>query len=261
MVKWRHAGYALTDPLSGGQEMARTALVLLMLCLPFAAAKARDLRFITIDAAPWASLDPATQKPVGVFPAVMAEFQRRTGHSIAIALHPFARIDRELETGAQDCTIIVWNDQRNSIVQKGELLAQHAVGIIAAKGVALNGPDSLPHLKGISVLRGLTLGGGFDNDLRLRKEYDTDYQTGLRKLVHGRVEAVAGAMPTIRYLAAQMGLQAALGDQLLLSQMDLVLQCSLKSPHLNVMDEFNQAIRAMRDDGTLEAIFRNNYFS
>lgn len=241
--------------------MARTALVLLMLLLPFVPARAGDLRFITIDVAPWASLDPSTQKPVGVFPAVVAEFQRRTGHNIAITLHPFARIDRELETGAQDCTIIVWNDSRAGIVRKGELLAHHPVGIIAAKGVALDGFDSLTRLNGISVLRGLAMGGGFDEDARLRKEYDTDYQTGLRKLAHGRVEAVAGAMPTIRYLAAQMGLDHHLGPQLLLSQMDLVLQCSLKSPHLNTMDHFNRAIRDMRNDGTLDAIFRNNYFS
>lgn len=244
-----------------GQGMARTALIMLMLLLSFVPARAGELRFITIDVAPWASLDPTTQKPVGVFPAVVAEFQRRTGHSIAITLHPFARIDRELETGAQDCTIIVWNDTRAGIVKKGALLAHHPVGIIAAKGVRLDGFDDLHRLNGISVLRGLAMGGGFDENARLRKEFDTDYQTGLRKLAHGRVEAVAGAMPTIRYLAAQMGLDHHLGQQLLLSQMDLVLQCSLKSPHLNAMEQFNRAIRDMRDDGTLDAIFRSNFFS
>lgn len=134
------------------------------------------------------------------------------------------------------------------------------MGIIAAKGVRLDGFDDLHRLNGISVLRGLAMGGGFDENARLRKEFDTDYQTGLRKLAHGRVEAVAGAMPTIRYLAAQMGLDHHLGQQLLLSQMDLVLQCSLKSPHLNAMEQFNRAIRDMRDDGTLDAIFRSNFF-
>lgn len=104
--------------VGAGQGMARTALIMLMLLLSFVPARAGELRFITIDVAPWASLDPTTQKPVGVFPAVVAEFQRRTGHSIAITLHPFARIDRELETGAQDCTIIVWNDTRAGIVKK-----------------------------------------------------------------------------------------------------------------------------------------------
>lgn len=235
-------------------------LMAVLLCLGGQAA-ARDLRFITIDVAPWAAVAPDTQKLAGVFPAVMDEISRRTGHRITTTLQPFARIDRELESGAQDCTVIIWNDERSRIVRKGERLALHPIGIIAAQGVKLDNLDDAARLDGISVLRGLTLGGGFDSDSRLRKEYDTDYPTGLRKLVHGRVQAVAGAIPTIRYQAQQLGLSQYLGTQLLLSNIDLVLQCSLKSPNLDLMDQLNRTILDMRDDGTLDIIFQANSFS
>ncbi|MCA1908583.1 MAG: transporter substrate-binding domain-containing protein [Magnetospirillum sp.] len=235
-------------------------LLAVLLCLGGQVA-ARDLRFITIDVAPWAAFDPETKKITGVFPAVMDELSRRTGHNITTTLQPFARIDRELETGAQDCTVIIWNDDRSRIVRKGERLALHPIGIIAAKGVQLNTLEDAARLDGISVLRGLTLGGGFESAPRLRKEYDTDYATGLRKLAHGRVQAVAGAMPTIRYQAQQMGLSQHLGAQLLLSNIDLVLQCSLKSPNLDLMEQMNRTILDMRDDGSLDAIFQANSFS
>ncbi|OAN50215.1 hypothetical protein A6A04_02070 [Paramagnetospirillum marisnigri] len=236
-------------------------LGLVWMTLVAAQAQARDLKFITIDVAPWAYAESASTRLSGVFPDVVRELERRTGHRIAMSLHPFARIDRELEAGAQDCTIIVWNDQRARVVRKGELVSDHPIGVIAAKGSRLAGYDDLRGLKSISVLRGLSLGARFDHDPAIAKEFDTDYQTGLRKIAHGRVDAIAGAVPTILYLAAQMGLNQHLGERLSLGSMELVLQCSLKSPHLDLMDQFNRAIRDMRDDGTLERIFKENYFS
>jgi len=244
----------------GGTMGKVIGLMAMLLCLG-GQAVARDLRFITVDVAPWASLVPQTGQAVGVFPAVTAELARRTGHNIATTLYPYARINRELETGAQDCTIIAWNEARSGIVRKLETLGTLPLGIIATKGVSLNSLEDVARLDGISVLRGLTLGGGFETIPQLRKEYDTDYQTGLRKLAHGRVQAVAGSLPTIRYQAAQLGLAPSLGAQYLLSQVDLVLQCSLKSPNLDLMDQLNRTILDMREDGTVDTIFRANSFS
>lgn len=221
---------------------------------------ARSLKFITIDVAPWASIDKATGKPVGVFPAVVDEIARRTRSTITYTLHPFSRIDRELEGGEQDCTIIVWTEERSRIVQKGELVSNHPMGVIARKGVPLKKYEDLNGLT-VSVLRGLSVDGRFDADKAVKRDYDNDYAMGLRKVAHAHIDAIAGAIPTIQFLARRDGFDRYLGDVLPMSTIPLVLQCSKRSRNLDFMPQLDQAIRDMRDDGTLQRILDENFFS
>jgi polar amino acid transport system substrate-binding protein len=233
-------------------------ILAIILGVPLAAG-ARDLGFVTIDAAPWASQDKASGKPVGVFPDVVRELERRTGFTIRQTLVPFARIDHELEAGHQDCTIIVWNDSRARIVTRGELVARHAVGVVGRKGLSLRSYDDLRGLK-LSALRGAQLNSGFDNDPTILKEYDSDYLLGIRKVAMGRLDGVVGAIPTILFLARKEGLEDRLGDRLMLGEIPLNLQCAQRSPNLDLMPALNQAIRDMRADGTIDRIKAGNSF-
>ncbi|MDX9742121.1 MAG: transporter substrate-binding domain-containing protein, partial [Gammaproteobacteria bacterium] len=177
-------------------------LILLTAWLPPLAAT--DLDFVTIEAAPWAYRD-ADGRPAGAFPEIIAELERRGGDRIAIALYPLARIDQSLEAGQRDCTIILWNDYRARYAARGEDVYAMPFGVIARKGVRLESYDDLAPLV-ISVTRGLAMHPRFDADASLRKDADKDYLTGLRKIAHGRVDAVAGALPTILHIARQAGL-------------------------------------------------------
>jgi polar amino acid transport system substrate-binding protein len=219
----------------------------------------RQLSFITIGVAPWASYDKVSGKPVGVFPALVDELQRRTGFKITQSYQPFARIDHELETGVQDCTILVWSDNRERIVERGEFVATHPMGVIARRGVSLKSYDDLKGMT-ISVLRGLAIEPHFDNDADVHKDYDSDYTLGVRKMAHKRVDAIAGAVPTIQFLARQEGLEQYLGDRLMLIETPLLLQCSKKSANLDLMPVLNRVIREMREDGTIKRIKADNYF-
>lgn len=231
----------------------------LALCVSFPVA-ARDLKFITLDVAPWASIDKKTGKPWGVFPAVVEEIARRTDSKISYTLHPFSRIDRELEKGGQDCTIIVWTEDRARIVKRGELVSDHPMGVIARKGVSLKKYEDLQG-KTVSTLRGLSIDARFDADTTVRRDYDDDYSMGLRKIAHGRIDGIAGAIPTIQFLAKQEGLDGHLGESLAITTIPLVLQCAKKSPNIDFMPKLDQAIRDMRDDGTLKRILDENFFS
>jgi polar amino acid transport system substrate-binding protein len=240
---------------------ALTALIgaVLLIAGPAARAEQRSLNFITIGVAPWAFTDKGSGKSLGVFPAVVSELERRTGFRILQSYEPFARIDHELETGSQDCTILVWSDNRARIVERGELVASHPMGVIARKGVKIT---QYADLKGktISVLRGLAIEPRFDADPDIIKDADSDYILGVRKMAHQRVDAVAGAVPTIQFLARQEGLEQYLGDRLMLVDTPLVLQCSKKSANLDLMPALNKAIRQMREDGTIDRIKSDNLF-
>jgi polar amino acid transport system substrate-binding protein len=225
----------------------------MFLCLWGMAARAEAVRFVTIDTAPWASLERQSGMALGVFPDIIRELERRTGIPIRMELQPFARIPKELESLRQDCTILVWNDQWASFMVQGEFVSSHLIGVIARNGVKLQSYDDLSGLS-VSVLRGLSLGERFDTDASIHRQYDTDYVQGLNKLAHGRLDAVAGALPTIAHLAQQNGLGGHLGDRLTLTELTLRFQCAKGSARRDIMPAINEAILAMTADGTLESI-------
>ncbi|MBI5162365.1 MAG: transporter substrate-binding domain-containing protein [Magnetospirillum sp.] len=234
--------------------------IFLALCLVSRVAVGADLAFITVEAAPWASFDEAAKRATGAFPDLVAELERRTGHSIAIAMQPYARVERELESGSHDCTILLWSDTRAAIVERGEDVYAMSFGIIARSGVPLTAYEDLRPLT-VSVIRGLSLDPRFDGDDGLRKDFDKDYRMGLTKIAHGRADAIAGALPTIVHLARRLGIEAVLGDRLVVNRRPLALQCSRHSRHPGTMEGLNAALRAMRGDGSLSRILaRHGYF-
>src|SRR5690606_19144310 len=163
-------------------------------------ADANELKFITIDVAPWASANEETQIMEGAFIEMVKEIEIRTNHSISITLTPFARVYRELDSGDHDCTILIPLDE--TAVAKGELVAYHDMGVIPHRDIVLSHYEQLYDLN-ISLLRGSAIMERFDNDDALHKEYDTDYLISLRKIARKRADAIAGAIPTILFLAEQ----------------------------------------------------------
>lgn len=220
--------------------------------------QAADLAFISIDALPWAGLD-AAGRPVGVFADIVAELENRTGHRITISLQSFARVERELESGESDCAIILWNAARSRIAERGEAVYQMTFGVIARPGLTLASYEDLTPLS-LSVVRHLRIDERFDADEKLRKDFDKDYATGLSKMERGRVDAIAGSLPTIIAHAVQEGLGHMLGERLVLSVIPVALQCSRRSPRIVHMPSLDMAIRGMRADGTLERLLaRHGY--
>lgn len=222
--------------------------------------KAAQPGFVTIEAAPWAYYD-AAGRPAGAFAEIVADLERRTGQRITISLYPLVRIDQALASGQQDCTIVLWNEHRSRIALRGEDVYPMPFGVFVRKGLRLERYEDLAPLT-VSVTRGLAMDARFDADAGLRKETDKDYLTGLRKLARGRADAIGGALPTIRHIARLAGLDGHLGDSLTLRHVPLALQCSRVSPLAGAgMDSFDEALRAMRADGTLARILSGHgYF-
>lgn len=214
---------------------------------------AEELKFITLEVAPWAYRNEVTGDVEGIFPDIVTEIENRTGNKIVITLTPYARIDRELEAGRQDCTMLIREKERDEITDLGELVFYHPIGVVPHKSLQLKNYEELYDLK-ISVLRALNVTERFSNDNMLQKEEDTHYEIGLRKMKHGRVDAIAGAIPTIQYLAKKYGMHDLLGEPLQLSSEPIFLQCSHKSKKKDYIDSINKSIQSIKDDLSLDKI-------
>ena len=239
--------------------MIKLTFIVFAIALSSSVSAGETLKFITIDVAPWASNSPDGKSVQGVFPEVIDELEQRTGFEIVVTLTPFARIQRELESSRQDCTILASNSELQRITDQGEIVSTHAMGVIARKGIKLESREDLSKLT-ISVLRGSDIAADVNERLVLKKEFDTNYLIGLRKLSHMRLDAIFGALPTIRHLADQENLSKYLGDSLVLEEIPLLLQCSKKSSKLALMPALNKAIRQMHEDGTLDEIKKEFFF-
>jgi polar amino acid transport system substrate-binding protein len=234
---------------------------ILFLCLFPLSSHAEDLRFITVDVAPWVYVNENETKFSGVFPDIVREIERRTGHDITIAVAPlsFDRIDRELKAGRQDCTMVIRSDQRSQFTVVGEAVVNLNMGVVAKKGVLLNQYNDLYGLR-LSVVRALSTTGEFMADEKLIKEFDADYETGLRKIQHGRLDAIAGPIAKIQYLAEKNGMLSLLGKPLVLQKEPVFLQCAKKSKKLKYISDVNQAVRSMKKDQSLDEILKKyNY--
>lgn len=217
------------------------------------ATNAEEINFVTIEVVPWASVDAKTGESIGMFPEIVSEIERLSGVKINTALTPYARINKELEAARQDCTILITEDERSKITTLGSLVFDHPMGVIAHKSIDLKSYDDLKGLT-VSVLRALSISKQFDADNEIKKEFDTDYDIGIRKIKHGRLEAVAGAIPTIQYIAKSNGYGGLLGPPLELSLVPIYLQCSNNSKKLHLLQKINAAIETMQKENIITDI-------
>jgi polar amino acid transport system substrate-binding protein len=220
-------------------------------------APSRELAFITIDVAPWAYNDPDTGENEGAFVEIIKEVERRIQQPINVTITPFARVDRQLDSGEHDCTILVPLSEKQII--QGDIVSYHPIGFIARKGVVINQYDDIKNLR-ISVIRGAAISPEFDSDQTLIKEFDTDYVMGLRKVARGRLDVIVGAIPTLQYLIEEESLQQQFEEPFAVTEIPLVFQCSRKSPNLDQMDRINAVLLEIKSDGTLEQIRSRYYF-
>ena len=218
----------------------------------------QELKFITIDVAPWAYYDEEKKKFAGIFPDIVKEIEAKTGYTISIKLTPYVRVNRELEIGRQDCTMLVTEEDRSAITTLGELVFNMPLGVIPHKNISLKTYEDLYGID-ISVLRGSGISKRFKQDDKLQKSFDTDYKIILRKVVHGRAEAVAGAIPTIQYLAKKQEMDNVLGEPLQLGVAPIYLQCSTKTQRNLEIVEVNKALKEMREDSTLDRITNKHW--
>ncbi|MFT5519801.1 MAG: polar amino acid transport system substrate-binding protein [Enterobacterales bacterium] len=242
------------------QRLSRAVWISFFIISPYTYAE--DLQFITVDVAPWAYVNKEKNKFLGVFPDLVREIERRTGHHITMTLAPLSldRINRELQSGRQDCTMIISGKERAEITVLGEKVFDLPMGVVAKKSLPLHTYEDLYSMT-ISVGKVLMEEGKFMSDKRLNKQLDASYAAGLRKIAHGRLDAVAGAVPTIMHLAKAMGINEIVGKPLVLSVDPIYLQCSKESKNLRYMDEINQAIKSMRLDVTLKKIADDNLWT
>lgn len=228
-------------------------------------ARAAEFKVDLIQLDPWAKPNPdaalkAKTPLIGIIVDMLHEFERRSGHSTVQSLTPYARVERDLQQGDTDFSIMAWSDTRSSYARRGTALVPLEFGVIARQGISIKRYDDLKSIV-TAAPRGLKVDPRFDSDAGVPKELVRDYTQAIRIAVADRkAKAVAGGLASLNHLIQQFGLAADFGDVLVLNTSDLTVVFSKQSKLLTSEAQVNAVFKTMVDDGTSKRIFERWMF-
>ncbi|MCV2353033.1 transporter substrate-binding domain-containing protein [Paucibacter sp. B2R-40] len=223
-------------------------------------AVATEFRVDLIQFDPWAKPNPdlaqAAKEPyVGIIVDLLREFERRSGFKTSRTLTPYARVERDLQVGETDFSIMAWGDARASYAVRGTVIVPLEFGIIPRSGLVLKDYAALQKVV-IAVPRGLKVDPRFDQDEGIKKALLLDYTQAIRMTMADRdAKAVAGSLSTLSHIIRKLELEAEFGDALVLNTTHLTVAFSKKSPLLEAQTQVNAVFKSIVDDGTAKKIY------
>ncbi|MNQ70041.1 putative ABC transporter arginine-binding protein 2 precursor [compost metagenome] len=186
---------------------------------------------------------------------------KRAGHTTVYAEVPWARALRGLEEGDYDLLVSAWyNEERARFGLFSKPYLTNRILFLKRKDTPVEFA-SLADLRdySIAVGRGYRYGQAFDNDPALTRVPVVDFQMAARMLAAGRVQvALEDELAARFYLNREL---KGISDQLEflpkpLSENGLHILVRRSHPHhRQLVEAFDRAMQAMREDGTYQAIF------
>jgi len=132
------------------------------------------------------------------------------------------------------------------------------IGILPRNGVALVDYSSLKGLT-LAVPLGIHFDGNFNRDDNLSIVSPRNYVNALKMLKNGQVDAVAGAIPTLRLTGTKEGMTANdFGRPLIVTRGELILVCN-HPPPIDVRKKLKNAVIKLKSNGAIRKVFDDYY--
>ncbi|MFZ6045947.1 substrate-binding periplasmic protein [Pseudomonas sp. CR3202] len=237
---------------------SRLATALFALLLACAGVNAETLRMA---ANLWPPFTDARLSGDGLASELVRTALKRAGHVVVYVEVPWARALRGLEMGEYDLLVSAWySDERARFGQFSKPYLTNRIRFLKRKDttVDFHTPADLRRYS-IAVGRGYRYSPAFDADTSLHKVPVTDFPMAARMLAAGRVQlALEDELVARFYLNREL---KGISDQLEflpepLSESGAHILVRLSHPrHQQLVEDFDRAIQAMREDGTYQAIF------
>jgi ABC-type amino acid transport substrate-binding protein len=169
-------------------------------------------------------------------------------------LLPPQRLMFELDTGDQLCTLIANTPDTSKHFDLIEPIGiSLPAGILPRKGLKLPNYASLKNTI-IAVPLGVYFNKQFDRDNALTKIRPLNYSNAIQMLKYKQVDAVAGAIESLRYIAKHGSqLDSDFAPPLILSKLKIYLTCNRSTPD-TVRDAMRAAIMTLKKSGKIQKI-------
>jgi len=196
----------------------------------------------------------------GIITDVTLQALARAGYEVAVTTVPWKRAYAGTVSGRYDAITAIWlNPERGKDLEFSDAIISTRIVLISRADYDLTF-NSLDDLRGTTV--GVAAGWGYPEDFQnadfFTREESQTLSHSLRKLIFGRIDVIIAEEIAARHTVAAE-YPDAVGNlkysEVSLQENPLYVAFSKeRQDYLNVRDRFNEALAAMREDGTLMEI-------
>jgi len=246
-------------------KFSRFLLVLFLSISPSTSAIQSDLlqeskiSFLTMDQMPYGYTSNIGES-TGVLYDILSEIVLLADINSENVITPSKRIyslinsNKKICMLAADTPLII--DKLDSIEPINYFLQ---AGVLPKAGIVLSDYSSLKDIT-IAVPRGINVDDKFHDDKDLIKVFPSQYLNAIKMLKINRVDAVVGAISTLKFIAKLEGMKGKeLGEPLIFSQYNVHLFCS-NNISKKMRNKLKQAVITLKGKGKITEIL-NNYFN
>jgi ABC-type amino acid transport substrate-binding protein len=218
----------------------------------------KNVDMFTLEQVPYGFVTPNGEKK-GVFYEILSEIMSVSHIGTSNNLIPFKRVVARIDAKENFCTIAANDEENIALFDLVEPIGfQLSAGILPGPGIDLNDYSNLKDIR-IAVPLGAYINEKFHNDTNIIKVSSSKYDNAIKMLKSGRVDAVAGAMPALMYLAQKQGINKEyFGKPLIFKPLDIYLLCSYGLAP-DVRAELKKTLIDLKSEGGIQQIL-DSYF-
>ncbi len=216
-----------------------------------------DVRILVMQQLPYGYISDEGQK-TGILYEILDRIVKASDMTMPINIMPTKRLVSTMLDNEKVCSIFVNSPDTAPFDIIEPIGYQVTVGILPASGIKL---DDYSNLQGIiiAVPLGIIFDEKFHNDTSLNKVRPLHYINAVKMLKLGRIDAIAGAIPILKFLAKQQGMSLSTFDKpLVMLRGEMYLFCT-KSVHKKVRDKMKEALIRLKDKGEIQKLL-DSYF-
>ncbi|KEY85945.1 transporter substrate-binding domain-containing protein [Pseudomonas sp. P1B16] len=214
----------------------------------------------------WPPFTDASMPGGGLATSIVTTALTRAGYASGFEEAPWARALMGVSEGRYDVLINAWyNDSRTRIGHFSNAYLNNKIHLLKRKGEAFayqQPSDLYPY--SIAVVRDYAYSPEFDSDTRLHKVAVRNFSSAVRMLAAGRVNLAVEDEYVARYNLQREPQAVRDGVEMVeppLGENSLHILVSLKHPqHQQIVERFEQAIAAMKADGSYARLLRQHGF-
>ncbi|NQZ83421.1 MAG: transporter substrate-binding domain-containing protein [Colwellia sp.] len=235
---------------------SRPIIALLYFCVFFSSSEQikenkNDVIMITMEQIPYGYLS-SEGKTIGVLYDILNEIIRDSGIGQVNQLMPPKRIFSYMMKKQKVCSLLAGVP---SIVSNFDLIEpigyELTAGILPKAGIKLVNYSDLKNIT-IAVPLGIKINSKFNSDASLIKVHPPEYLNAIRMLKKGRVDAIAGAVSNLLYIAKLEGMQLDVFDKpFVFSRIGVYLVCS-KSLDKSIRNKLKQSVIRLKLAGIIQ---------
>jgi len=218
----------------------------------------REITTATLNWEPYYGEDLERQ---GFFTAITNAAFERAGYQVENEFMPWPRAMKDTKEGHRDVLQgAYYSDERAEDYYVSDVVYQAQIGLVARDDVDIRTFDDMRDLEGytIAVGRDFEHNDAFDNaDFLDKQENDNHPQLAVRQLFAERIDMIAGSIPAILHEIEKQGHAI---DDIVVLRPPLVenpLHNMVSRDHPRgeeLIEDFNEGLAAIREDGTYERI-------